>query len=117
MANKARYYGLSTKEERQDVTKKDRASRIYPETFGYQAVVTAILNYKDMYPNFDELNSAKAASRIAGELTRTGLYGNVRSASTRIIGENYSVALTKGNDLITISKKTEKFDDEEDKKR
>lgn len=109
MANKARYYGISTKEERQDVTRKDRASRIYPNEFGYDAVVAAILNYKDEYSNFDELNSARAATRIAGELTRTGLYGEVRSESTRIIGENYSVALTRGNDLITVSKKTERF--------
>lgn len=108
MANKARYYGLSTVEERQDVNRKDRGARIYPKEFGYNAVVAAILNYKDVYPNFDELNSAKAASRIAGELTRTGLYGEIRSESTRIIGENYSVVLTRGNNLITVSKKTEK---------
>lgn len=110
MANKARYYGLSTKEERQDVTKKDRASRIYPAEFGYDAVVTAILNYKDEYPNFDELNSARAANRIAGELTRTGLYGEVYSDNARIIGENYSISLTRGNGLITVNKKSERTD-------
>lgn len=108
MANKARYYGLSTKEERQDVARKDRASRLYPRQFGYDAVVAAILNYKDEYSNFDELNSARAASRIAGELTRTGLYGEIYSNNARIIGENYSISLTKGKDLITPNKKSER---------
>jgi hypothetical protein len=110
MANKARYYGLATKEERQDVTKKDRASRIYPKEFGYTAVVTAILNYKDNYPNFDELNSARAANRIAGELTRTGLYGEIHSENARIVGDNYSISLTRANGLITVNKKSEQTD-------
>lgn len=117
MANKARYYGISTREERQDVTKQDRASRIYPNEFGYKAVVAAILNYKDEYSNFDELNSARAANRIAGELTRTGLYGNVYNESARIIGENYSVSLTRGNGLITVNKKSERFDEDKRKKK
>lgn len=116
MANKARYYGISTKEERQDVNKKDRASRIYPQEFGYQAVVTAILNYKDEYPNFDELNAARAATRIAGELTRTGLYGEVHSSNARIISGNYSISLTKGNGLITVTKKSEQTDEQKKKR-
>ena len=110
MANKARYYGISTREERQDVTKKDKASRIYPAEFGYNAVVTAILNYKDEFPNFDELNAARAATRIAGELTRTNLYGEVKSSNARIISGNYSISLTKHNGLITVTKKSEQSD-------
>lgn len=108
MANKARYYGLSTKEERQDVNKKDKASRIYPSEFGYKAVVTAILNYKDQYPNFDELNAARAANRLAGELTRTGLYGEVHSENARIVNGDYSISVTKSNGQITVTKKSEK---------
>ncbi len=110
MANKARYYGISTNEERQDVVRKDRGARIYPSEFGYRAIIAAILNYKDKYPNFDELNAARAADRIAGELNRTGLYGTISTESTRIIGENYSVVLTRGNGLITVNKKTEDAD-------
>ena len=110
MANKARYYGISTNEERQDVTRKDRAARIYPAEFGYRAVVAAILNYKDDYPNFDELNTAKAASRIATALTHTGLYGEVSSSSSRIISGDYSISLTRHNGLITVTKKSERSD-------
>lgn len=109
MANKARFYGISTQEEQQDVTRKDKAARIYPKEFGYTAVVTAILNYKDEHDNFNELNSARAATRIAGELTRTGLYGEVRSDSARITNGDYTVSLTKRDGLITVSKKSEQF--------
>ena len=117
MANKARYYGLSTKEERQDVARKDKAARIYPSEFGYRAVLAAVLNYKDEYPNFDELNAARAANRIAGELTRTGLYGTITSSNARIIGENYSISLTKGKEMITINKKSEQTSEYKRRKR
>lgn len=108
MANKARYYGLATQSETKDVLRKDRAARIYPETFGYTAVLAAVLNYKDAHANFDELSSTLAAERIASELNRTKLYGTITSESSRISGNGYSVALTKGKDLITISKASER---------
>lgn len=117
MANKARYYGISTREEQQDVLRKDKASRIYPQEFGYTAVVAAILNYKDENDDFNDFSSTLAASKIATLLTKTGLYGRVTNRSSRIIGDGYSVALTKGKELITINKKTEQTDIDEKRKK
>lgn len=117
MANKARYYGLSTREEKQDVQDKSRAARIYPQELGYKAVVAAILNYKDVNSDFDEKTASQAAKVVAKMLTNTDLYGTVSSSSARVIGENYSVSLTKGDGIITVSHKTEQFDEEVKRKR
>lgn len=116
MANKNRYYGLSTKEERQDVTDNSRAARIYPETFGYRAIVTAILNYKDINADFDEFNTTAAAKALAKLLTNTELYGKVTSSSGRLYGENYAISLTKKDGLITVSHRTEQINEDERKR-
>ena len=112
MANKARYYGLSTKDEKQDVNDKSRAARIYPETLGYKAVVTAILNYKDANEDFNDLTASAAAKIVARVLTNTGLYGKITSSSARVIGDNYSISLTKGDGIITVSHRTEQINEE-----
>ena len=120
MANKNRYYGLATREELQDIGRNDRASRIYPGVLGYSAVVTAILNYKDSHPNFDNLTIQAASDRIASELTKTGLYGTVRGSGARIEGRGYSIALTKGrgtNGKIVPSKASERVSVDEKKKK
>ena len=110
MANKARYYGLSTKEEKQDVNDKSRAARIYPEKLGYKAVVTAILNYKDENSDFNDMSASAAAKAIAKTLTNTGLYGKVSSANARVVGDNYSVSLTRSDGIITVSHRTEQYE-------
>lgn len=112
MANKNRYYGLSTKEERQDVTDNSRAARIYPQTFGYKAIVTAILNYKDIDPTFNELSATNAAKTIAKTLTNTDLYGKIKSSSGRIFNDDYAISLTKRDGLITVSHRTEQINEE-----
>lgn len=120
MANKARYYGIATREEKQDVTRKDNAALIYPNALGYSAVVTAILNYKKNHPNFDNLSTSIAADRIAGELTKTGLYGTVTGSGSRIEGGGYSIALTKGKgtgSMITASKASERTSESERRKK
>ncbi len=113
MANKNRYYGLATREEKQDVSRKDNAARIYPEgPLSYSAVVTAIRNYKKDHPNFDNLSAQAAASEIAKELRKEGRYDNVSAEGVRISGEGYSIALTKGrgtDGMITASKASERI--------
>ena len=108
MANKARYYGLATKEERQDMEDKSRASRLYPVKFGYAAIKAALLNYKDEHGGFGDLSSSAIANRLAKTLTETGLYGKITSESARIVGDTYSVSLTKHKTCVTISKATER---------
>ncbi len=117
MAHKARYYGISTKEERQDMEDKSRAARIYPETLGYRAVVAALLNFKDVHGSFGDMSATDVARKAATLLTNTGLYGQVISSSSRVIGENYSIAINKNRDVITPSKSTEKNNDEYWKKK
>ena len=112
MANKARYYGIATREEKQDVEDNSRGARIYPETFGYRAVKAAILNYKDKFSNLNDLSSVVAASRLAKMLTETGKYGTITSSRSRIIGENYSISITKHEGVITPSKASERTDEE-----
>ena len=113
---KARYYGLSTKEERQDVSRKDNAALIYPQTLGYSAVVTAVLNYKKTHPNFDSLSATSAASAIAEVLTKTGLYGHVSGSGGRITAPGYSIALTKSKGTITVSHASEQINEDKRKK-
>ena len=117
MANKARYYGLSTHEERQDVSRQDNAAKIYPATLGYSAVVTAILNYKKTHPNFDNLSSVAAASAIAKELTKQGTYGHVSSSGGKITAPGYSISLTKSKGMITVSKASEQISTDQRKKK
>lgn len=120
MANKARYYGLATREEKQDVARQDNAAKTYPSDLSYSAVVAAILNYKATHPNFDNLTTTAAADRIASELTKTGLYGKVSGAGSRIKGDGYSIALTKGrgtNGSITASKASEQINTDKKKKK
>lgn len=121
MANKNRYYGLATREEKQDVSRQDNAARIYPEgPLTYSAVVTAILNYKKSHPNFDDLSASVAADRIATTLKETGRYGNVSAQGARISGDGYSIALTKGkgtNGMITASKASEQVKLDKKKKK
>ena len=117
MANKARFYGLSTREERQDVSV---GSGVYPETNGeltYAVIVTAIRNYKKNHPNFDNLSSTAAASAIAKELDKTGKYGNVSSGGGRIKGDGYSISLTKSRGMITASKASEQVNTDKKKKK
>jgi hypothetical protein len=117
---KARYYGMATREEKQDVSRSDRGARVYgggPLT--YSAVVTAILNYKDTHPNFDNLTTTAAASAIAKELKDTGKYGSVSASGSRIKGEGYSIALTKGGStggMIVASKASEQINTDKKKK-
>ena len=117
MANKARYYGLVTHEERQDMDDNSRAARVYPIDFGYRAVKAALLNSKDDNPRFNELTAVQAAKRLAVILTNTGLYGKVESRSAKVIGENYSISLTKHHGEIFASKASEKASDEDDKNK
>lgn len=117
MANKARYYGLSTREEKQDVMDNSRAARIYPDELSYNAVISAVLNYKDEHPKFDELSSGVAASAIAGVLTKTGKYGKVSSAGSRITAPGYSIALTKSDKIITVSRKSEQVSTDRRKRK
>lgn len=117
MANKARYYGLSTREERQDVS---MGSGVYPETNGdltYAAVVTAIRNYKLTHPNFDNLSATAAAAAIAKELDKTGRYGNVSSGGGRIKSDGYSISLTKSKGMITASKASEQINTDKKRKK
>lgn len=117
MANKARYYGISTREEQQDMADKSRGARVYPTTLGYRAIKAAILNYKDESSDFDELSAIDAAKRIASRLTNTGLYGKVSNQSAKIVGEHYSISLTKHHGMITPSRATEKTDEEDEEKK
>lgn len=117
MAHKARYYGLSTKEERQDMEDKSRAARLYPSTLGYKAVVAALLNYKDDHGSFSDMSATDIARKAAMLLTNTGLYGEVISSSSWVIGENYAIAINKNGATITPSKSTEKHNDEYWKKK
>ena len=120
MANKARYYGLATREELQDVNRSDKAARIYPHDLGYAAVVTAILNYKDNHPNFDNLTTSVAADRIAAELTKQKTYGQVHASGSKIIGQGYSISLTKGsktNGHIVPSKASEQINTDKKQKK
>lgn len=118
---KPRYFGAATREELQDVSRKDRGSRVYPEgPLTYSAVVTAILNYKDTHPNFDNLTTSAAASAVAGELRGEKRYGNVSASGARIKGEGYSIALTKGkntNGMIVASKASEQVNADQKKKK
>lgn len=117
MANKARYYGLATREERQDVSRQDNAAKAYPATLGYAAVVAAILNYKQSHPNFDNLSATAAASAIAKELTKQGTYGHVSSGGGRIKAPGYSIALTKSKNTIVASKASEQINSDQKKKK
>lgn len=120
MANKARYYGLATREELQDVSRSDRASRIYPHDLGYSAVITAILNYKDDHPNFDNLSTHVAAERIAAELSKQKIYGQVHANGSRVVGQGYSISLTKGNKTngkIVPSKASEQVNTDKKRKK
>ena len=115
MANKARYYGLSTKEERQDMADNSRGARVYPSEFGYRAVKAALLNYKDTHSDFNSITSSVAAGKIATLLTETGLYGKVTKSSSRVIGEGYSISLTKTKNGITPSRASERIEEEKKK--
>lgn len=120
MANKARYYGLATREELQDVSRSDRASRIYPHDLGYDAVITAILNYKDNHPNFDNLSTHVAAERIAAELSKQKIYGQVHASRSKIVGQGYSISLTKGsgtNGKIVPSRASEQINTDKKRKK
>ena len=118
---KGRYYGMATREEKQDVSRSDRGAREYTAgPLTYSAVVTAILNYKDTHPNFDNMTTTAAASAIATELKETGRYGNVSSAGARIKGDGYSIALTKGggtDGMIVASKASEQVNTDQKKKK
>ena len=119
MANKARYYGLSTREERQDVT---IGSGIYPETNGqltYGVVATAVRNYKANHPNFDNLTTQAAAEAIARELDKRGVYGEVTAGGGQIRqpSEGYAISLTKSKDMITVSHASERTNIDKKKKK
>lgn len=118
---KPRYYGMATREELQDISRSDRGARVYPEgPLTYNAVVTAILNYKDTHPNFDNLTTNTAADVIAKELKATGRYGNVTADGARISGNGYSIALTKGqntNGKIVASHASERINSDQQKKK
>ena len=121
MANKARYYGMATTEEVKDVSRIDRGARIYlTGPLNYNAVVTAILNYKDTHPNFDNLTTSAAASAIAKELREGGNFKGVTSSGSRIKGDGYSISLTKGRNTdgkIVASKASEQINPDEKKKK
>lgn len=98
MANKARYYGLSTKEDKDAVNMGSGVLKPNNGILDYEVVATAIRKYKANHPNFDNLTKEVAASEIAKVLTDSGFYGEVDAHGARIEGgaNNYSVALTKG---------------------
>lgn len=121
MANKARYYGLVTKQEMQDVTTGSGVLLDGGGVLTYAAVTTAIRNYKAKHPNFDDLSSEVAADRIATVLNKNGTFGEVHARGSRISGGGgYSIALSKGNKsngIIYASKKSERINNDEHKKR
>lgn len=118
--NKAKYYGLATQEDIQAVT---IGSGIQSDTGGvltYNAVVTAIRAYKASHPNFDELSVGVAATRIAEKLNSDGRYGRVSSQGNRVVGEGYSVALTRGRGTqgrIVASHSSEQVGEQRKRKR
>lgn len=117
--NKARYYGLATKEDIDAVT-VGSGNYTSSGNLTYDAVATAIRRYKANHPNFDELATNVAATRIASELNSTGLYGNVSSQGNRIVSSGYSVALTHGrgtNGMITINRASERVGEQKKRKR
>ena len=117
---KARYYGLATMEEKNDVRYGSGVQKPNNGVLSYSAVVGAIRLYKAEHPNFDDLSVNVAADRIATTLNQTGLYGSVHNAGNRIVSNGYSIALTKGKGtegMITASHASERVGDENKKKK
>lgn len=109
MANKARYYGLVTKEQ-QDV--KDRASKapfINTEELTQWTVYSAIA----LSPVIDTLSSSAATRRMKEDLIKSGFTGKIEVKGSTISDGNNTYVLTRSKSKgIVIAKETH-----EEKKR
>ena len=85
-------YGIGTKSELDAVTV---GSGTYQskEALTYAAVTTAIRNYKETHPNFDDLSAQVAAQKISGMLKDEG-FKNVRASGGKVTDGTTSVQLT-----------------------
>ena len=117
--NKAKYYGLATQEDKNALT-FGGAHQTTGGMLTYAVVANEVRKYKHDHPNFDELSTGVAAQRIAAELNKTDRYGNVTAHGSRIVGDNYSVALTKGRGtggMITVNHASEHVGEQQKKKK
>lgn len=91
MANKARYYGLVKKEQ------KDLKARVFKAPFINTMELTPWTVYSAiaLSPVIDTLSSAAATRRIKEEVIRSGFEGKITVNGSSISDETNSYVLTK----------------------
>lgn len=119
MANKARYYGLASK---QSIDARNTASPnfIMEDTLTRRMVDGAIVALSLQQPNFDNLSSREATKRIADYLKDGGFRGDLHVTSGAKItdGSNEYAITHANNDKGQIVVGQEKHDNlNEDKKK
>lgn len=100
MANKARYYGLVKKEQ------KDLKSRVADAPFINVDELTpwTIYSVLALVPAIDGLSSLSATRRMREELIRNGFNGKIKAEGSTISDEFNSYVLTKTSNGIMIIK-------------
>ena len=109
MANKARYYGLVTKEQQDIKTRAAKAPFINVDELTPWTVYSAVA----LYPVIDTLSSANATKKMKEVLTKSGFNGTITVNGSSISDEYNTYVLTKSaKNGIMIAKETH-----EEKKR
>lgn len=100
MANKARYYGIITKEQRESKALAKKAQVINREELTRTTIYTAITNI----PNADEVSSPVAARRVRDFLIENGFEGTITVDGSKIQDQNGNLfVLTKTKEGMYIA--------------
>ena len=94
MANKANYYGLATKEQRD----KREAAFGHPEINKQELTETSIYSAMAQIPNVDLLSAQVAANRIKDILMKQGFQGDITTAGAKLSDGVNTFALTKNKE-------------------
>lgn len=95
MANKARYYGVVTKEQAQKRKDASRNPVINPQELTEYSIYSAMT----MIPNIDQLSAQVAANRIKDLLMKQGFTGKISVAGTTLKDNSgNSFTLTKNKE-------------------
>ena len=100
MANKARYYGIATKEQ-QDLKKRAKANGgfINVEELTPWSIYSAMARV----PNFDEFQIRKAVARLKTVIENEGFKGEITVKGTQISDGIHTYILTKTKEGIQIA--------------
>lgn len=100
MANKARYYGIITKEQRESKNLARKAQVINREELTRTTIYTAISNI----PGIDEMSSPAAARKVRDYLMDNGFEGTITADGSKIQDHNGNLfVLTKTKEGMYIA--------------